>query len=230
MLDSVSAPTVAALWRLARRQTVQLGLDLCNARQLRLKFLHDCGDLDSKSLQVAVGWRSLWSGWPLSPSGSGASGPSARASWTGMCSRCARFRSHLRRLLREGPQDNPSGYRLSSLVVWRARALRLGSFFRRLTTPLKAAISARELLLKLWWRRRSEGPFGAGDAPRIAACAAGEPHDRIVAEDRHCRDRRGTLRARRSLGGVRHPAPARMLARMRDRRFALTESCDSIGL
>jgi hypothetical protein len=45
MLDSVGASTIATLRRLARRQAIQLRLNLPDARQLGLEFLDDFRDL-----------------------------------------------------------------------------------------------------------------------------------------------------------------------------------------
>jgi hypothetical protein len=62
MLDSVGASTVATFWRLARREAVQLCLNLRDARQLDLEFVDDFGDLGREVLQFTV---ARWSGRSL---------------------------------------------------------------------------------------------------------------------------------------------------------------------
>jgi len=66
ILDWVDASTIAAFWRLARRQAVQLGLDLRDPSHLSLELLGDFHNLGRQSRQIAVGWCSGWSLRPLS--------------------------------------------------------------------------------------------------------------------------------------------------------------------
>ena len=59
VFDAWDAATVSGFGRLACRQSIELRLDLPDARPLRLEFLDNLRDLGSEAVEVAVGG---WSG------------------------------------------------------------------------------------------------------------------------------------------------------------------------